>query len=457
MAISSVGAGSGILTQDVLDQLRKADETGRITPLTLKIANEKDKKDALEVLDAQMTNLADAIKEISSNSLFDERSTEVTGTAVSVTADANSDLQDITLEVTQLATKHIEESGSFDNEDVLVAGGAGQINLNIDGKDFKIDYDATTTLKELKNLINDVAGSNVDATLVNMGANDTRLFISSVETGSTQNITVTNVSGSAIDAKITSMTDVQTGVNAKFKFNGGTTEIERSSNQVDDLITGYKITLKEVGTSNVNVSQNRENIHTKIDSFVEKYNSAIEGLEKITKSSTDSDERGIFSNESIIKGMKSKIENMLKTIGGGVGTLLDYGFDVNKDGKMSVDKDVINTKLDENSTNFTAFFSGGTYTKEDGSTVDLTGVFDDMSTTIEGYTKYNAILDQYKTTITDSTSALEERKALETEKLDAKYEILKKQFIAYDIMISRFNSASSMFSQMITAQNAANN
>jgi flagellar hook-associated protein 2 len=297
----------------------------------------------------------------------------------------------------------------------------------------------------------------VDATLVNMGTNDVRLFISSVETGATQDIAVTNVSGSAIDAKISSMTDVQTGVNAKFKFNGGSTEIERSSNQVDDLITGYKITLKELGVSNVNVSQNRENIHAKIDSFVEKYNSAIEELERTTKSSTDSDERGIFSNESIIKGMKSNIENMLKTVGEGAGTLLDYGFDINKDGKMSVNKDVIDTKLNDNTTNFVAFFSGGIYTKEDGSNVDLTGAFDEMSTTIEGFTKYNATLDQYKTTITDSKSNLEDRKALETEKLDAKYEILKKQFIAYDIMISRFNSASSMFSQMISAQNATNN
>ena len=38
---------------------------------------------------------------------------------------------------------------------------------------------------------------------------------------------------------------------------------------------------------------------------------------------------------------------------------------------------------------------------------------------------------------------------------DAKYEILARQYAAYDLMISQFNSASSMFSEMIAAENNA--
>ena len=79
-----------------------------------------------------------------------------------------------------------------------------------------------------------------------------------------------------------------------------------------------------------------------------------------------------------------------------------------------------------------------------------------MAGIIEGYTKYNATLDQFNTSITDTISNLEDRKTTAVERLDARYEILKKQFSAYDLMISKFNSASSMFSQMIAAENAAN-
>ena len=49
MGISSLGVGNNILTQDVIDQLRKADEAGRIQPITLELANENDKQEIREV------------------------------------------------------------------------------------------------------------------------------------------------------------------------------------------------------------------------------------------------------------------------------------------------------------------------------------------------------------------------------------------------------------------------
>ncbi len=456
MGISSLGVGSSILTQDVLDQLRAADEAGQIKPIELSIADEGDKKDALKLIDAAMTNLIDSINEIKSQSLYDERKTEVGGTSVEVTAAANSDVQDFTLNVTTLATKQIEESGAFGSDDELIANGAGTMNLNIDGEDFTIDYDATTTLKDLKALINDVAGDKVDATIVQINSGEFRLFISSVDTGTTQDITLTDNSAQLKDARLTTgMTAIQSGVDAEFTFNGQA--ITRTSNQVDDLITGLKIKLTEVGSSSVSVSQDRDNIMEKFDNFVSHYNSAITELNKMTKPSTDSAERGIFSGESTIKNMKRTIEDMVSSIGGGVGTMFDYGFDVDQDGKMTLDQDVLNTKLDEDATNVEVFFAGGEFDNGDGTTTTVDGAFTEFSTIVEGYTKYNATLDQFKDSITERISSLEDRKTNATERLDARYEILKKQFAAYDLMISKFNSASSMFTQMINAQNAAQN
>ena len=462
MAISSVGAGSGILTQDVLDQLRKADEAGKITPIDLKLANEKDKKDALEIIDANMTNLIDSINEIKSATLYNERSTEVTGSAVTATASDNSDIQDFTLEVISLATKQIEESAAFtDGEDSLVSGAAGQININIDGKDYKIDYTATTTLKELKNEINKVAGEKVDATLLNVSQDptthkwNTKLYISSANTGSNQDITITDVTGT-IDSKITGMTNVQAGADAEFKFNNGAS-LFRSSNTVDDLITGVDIQLAEVGTSTVSISQNRENLMEKFDNFVKHFNSAISELNRMTKPSAESDERGIFSGESTIRGMKDRLTTMISSVGGSVGSLFDYGFDISKEGTISLDKDVLNKKIDENASNVKIFFSGGDFDNGDNTTTTVDGTFTELSNIVESYTKYNATLDQFKTTLTDGISQLNEQKTLAVERLDNKYETLKKQFIAYDIMISKINSASSMFVQIANAQTAAAN
>lgn len=456
MGVSSLGVGSSILTQDVLDQLRAADNAKYITPITTKISNETKKQDALNIINASMKNFIDSIDEIKSQTLYDARKATVSGTSATVTAASKTDIGEFTLNVTQLATKQIEESGAFGAKTDTIASGAGTMTLNIDGTDFSIDYDATTTLDDLKNRINDIAGDKVDATIVQMGATDFRLFVSSANTGSTQNITMSDNSGGLSDTRLTTgMSAIQTGIDANFTFNGQA--VIRSSNHITDLITGLDINLKEVGSSSVAVTQDRESLMTRVDSFVEKYNATITELDKATKSSKDVADRGAFSAESSIKSMKQAIEDMFSTVGEGVGYLSDFGFDIDKDGKMSVNKTTLNTKMDEDSDNVKAFFAGGTFTKSDLSTVTMSGVFVEMSTIIKGYTDSNKMLDGLETSLSDSLSELNERKTSATERLDSRYALLQKQYASYDAIISKINQQSSLLTQLINSSNSSSN
>jgi len=471
MGISSLGIGSGILTQDVLDQLREVDDAQRVRPIALNLSNEKDKQNALEVLDATMTNLIDSITEIKRASLWDERKASVTsGSSVSVSAIAKTDLQEFTLDVTALATKQIEQSGQFGSEDEKIATAAGVLNLNIDGVDFEIAYDADTSLADLKKLINDTAGEKVNATIIKINDTDSRLFISSVDTGTTQDITISDnadgLGGNLNGSRLTTQMDVLTlglevdgitpitsaGSDASFTFNGQA--ITRTSNNVNDLITGLDITLEKIGVSEISIEQDRTEIIGKFESFVSKYNASIKELDKLTLVSTESNERGIFSNDSTVKNMKRTIANMMESVGGSVSSLFDYGFDIDKDGKMSFDKTGFEKKMDSNSENVQAFFSGGDFTNDDNTITSLTGSFLEMSTIVEGFTKTNKTLDQLKESFSQSISNYEERRESAVERLDAKYEIMKKQFAAYDLIINRFKSASSIFTQIIDAQNS---
>ncbi len=454
MAVSSLGLGSGVLTQDVLDKLRKADESSRVTPLDLKIASAKDEKSALSVLDAKLTNLMDNIYALKSPSLYDERVATVDGTSVDVKASTNSDVGEFTLDVTQLATKQIEESGSFSAETDTIATADGSLTLNIDGQDFTIDYTDTTTLKDLKEAINDVAGDKVNATIVQVASGDYRLFLNSVDTGSNQDITITDNDDNLSGTQLTDDLDaVQSGVDAKFTYNGQ--DITRNSNNVTDLVTGYDITLKSLGTSTVKIEQNRDALMEKVDNFVTKYNDAVKELQSLTKNSTNAEERGIFASESTVKGLQRALRNAMDEIGGGVGTIYDYGFDIAKDGTLSVDKTVLNKKVDENSKNVEAFFAGGDFENSDGSTTTVTGIFSELHTKLESYTGFNKTMDQFKTTLNDRLSTLEDRRQDVIDRLDSKYETLQKQWGAYDALIARLNSSANAFIQMINAQNAA--
>ena len=460
MGISSLGVGSGILTQDVLDQLRQADESQRITPITLNLANENDKSNAIDILDASMVNFRDAANELQSATLFDARATTVTGTSVSVTAAEGSDVQDFTLNVTQLARKEIDESASFGADTALIATGTGTLDLTIGTTSYTIDYDATTTLKDLKNSINAVAGQDVSASVVQLATGDFRLFLNAANEGTSQNISITDTSGFLSDDGgttaggtnlTTGMSTIQTGLDATFEYNGQA--ITRSTNNVTDLISGYTISLDELGSSSVSIEHDRSDLESRVDSFVTQYNSIMTEISKQTKPSTDSKVRGIFSGDSIIKSMKTSIQNMLDSISNAGGNLQDYGFDIDRDGVMSVDKTVLNEKLDENPGNVKAFFAGGDYTDSTGTVTTLTGAFSSFYTTVNSFTKTNGGLDQVKTNINENISSYEDRKTRETERLDSKYEILKKQYTAYNALINRFNSSSDIFTQLANANN----
>jgi len=498
MGISSLGVGSSILTQDVIDQLKEVDEKAHVEPLTLNIAYENDKKDALEVVDASMDNLIDSINELKSHSLFIDRSTEVNGTAVEVVALVNTDVQDFTLMVDKLATKQIQESGIFSSEDALV-GNKGEVTeveeteiqtvdvldedgnpvldedgevvteeievttitevetpstltVSINGTDFDIEYDSTTTLRDLKKSINEVAGEKFDATIAQINDGEFTLFLSSVETGKNQTISIVDNSGQLKDDKLTALTELQAGSNSEFKFNGKA--VERTTNNVKDLISGLSITLKEPGASVVSITQNREEIMERVDSFVSKYNSARNELDKVTKASVDSKEKGIFSTESTIKKMKQAVSNLFNNVDSSAGNILDFGFNIDKSGFLTIDKIAFGKELDANPKNLEVFLAGGTYTKSDGASSELKGTFVEMSTTIESYTKFGRTLDTLEDSITAKIKSLEDEKVSATESLDSKYEIMKQRFTAYDAMISKFNSASAMFSQMIDTENA---
>jgi flagellar hook-associated protein 2 len=447
MGISALGTGSSILTQDLLDQLREADEAAQITPIDYSLTDNEDKAAEFDVIDANMTNLYDSIGELKSPALFDERTTTVSGSSVTVSADANSDLQDFTLDVTQLATKQIEESGSYDDTTSTIASADGSMTLSVGDQDFTIDYTADTTLEDLKKSINDVAGDAINATIVQVADGDYRLFLNSADTGSNQDISFTDDSGNLSGTQLTDdLTAVQEGVDAEFTFNGES--ITRSSNEVDDLIVGYDITLESLGVSEVSVTQNRDNINEKIDSFIEKYNSAMDELASATKNSTDSSERGIFSSESTFKSMERDLREMMDSVGGAAGTLYDYGFDIDKDGKLSIDKTMFNDKMDENPSNVEAFFSGGDYTNDDGSVTTLDGAFTEMSDQVFEYTRYNGMLDNYNTYLTENTASLEDSRAKAVERLDAKYETMKQQYAAYDAMIASYDNAAAAFTEM---------
>lgn len=461
MGISSLGVGSSILTQDVLDQLRAADESQYVGPVNNRLSAEKSKVAEFDVLDALMDNVYESLKNLTEYGVFESRAvTSSISSVATVTAADSGDILDFSLDVTNLATKQIEQSAGLLAEDATIATGSGTLELAVGSVTYNIAYDATTTLQDLKELINKTAGVSVDATIVQVASSDFRLMLNAAETGTGQTISITDLGDGAgnntLDTAFTTgMSNVQTAVDASFKFNG--LDIVRKSNTVDDLLSGITIELKDAGTTDVSVKQNRANIESKINSFIDKYNTALLQLDTDTKSSQEEASRGVFSSDSTIKSMKRSMENILNSVGGGLGLMQDYGLNTEDDGRLSLDSVKLNEKLDENPENVQAFLAGGTFTKSDGSTVEASGIFAEMEDEFAKYSKYGAILDSYKTAMSDRITSLTDQRDVAIERLDAKYAILAKQWAAYDLLISKINAASSSFTQIANSFTDAQN
>jgi len=473
MGISSVGLGSGgVLTQDLLDKLRKSDENAQITPIDLNIASENDKKNEYNIIEANVQNLSDSIEALKNATVFDARVATTSGSSAEMTADDNSDVQDFTLDVKQLATKEITESGQFGGDTDKIATDNGTMTLHVGGTDYDIDYNADMSLKDLKNAINDKAGDDVTASIIKVADDDYHLYFTAKNTGDLNSDNNSDGTDDNLDISITdndgnlsddggstnggtNLTDnissVQVGHDAVFTFNGGD-DITRASNDVNDLISGYHIDLKSTGSTDVSVARDDESIITKIDSFVAKYNATMTELGKATKPSANSSERGIFSGDSQMKSMQSDLRSMMDNAGGGVGTLYDYGFDIDRDGKMSIDKTVFEDKLQDDPSNLEIFFTGGDFDNGDDSTTTVKGAFSELFDISNSYTKYNGMLDTFKDNLDNSIKDLTEHKSDVKTKLDDKYDTMSKQFNAYSSTITKYTNDSAFLTNLINSE-----
>jgi flagellar hook-associated protein 2 len=451
--ISSLGIGSGVLTADVLDQLREADESRIITPLDNKIELQNQKATAFELLDSLLTTFKSGVSTLSYDTLYQNRTVEVAGGNLEVSAEAGSAVQSFTLETVALAQKNIQQSGTFASEGDAVAdpGSSGTMTLSIDGSSFDIAYTDTMTLTELAQAINDEAGSRITASILQTGESAYSLILTSNETGADQTISISDSPAAGtglVSALTTGMTSVQDADDAEFKYNGIT--VTRASNEVSDLITGVTLTLKTEGEfANVDITQDQLAVATEMKLFVENYNNLITNLHDMTAFDQENGATGVFNGESFIKSISRAINEIVTSVDGDGNSLVNYGIDIDKNGVMSFDESAFTARFEADPEGLELFFAGG-YVEETDET--KTGVFDTLNDRLDEYTKYNGLFDTFQASLDTRLESLTDQRTHALETLENRYAILEKQFIAYDAIISKLNAQFTSLQQMIQAE-----
>lgn len=192
-SVTSMGVASGVLTKDLFDQLKTADEAAQVKPYEKKLETNTAKQTALTELLTKLTTFKSAVSSLGDSTAFANRKVESSvsdNPAATLTASSGVALQDLMVEVMQIAKNDVYQSKGFnkDTDTVLSSLSSGQkatFTLVQNGKEYAIEVDSTTTFRQLADKINDATDGKIQAKIINTGekTNPYRLTLTSTETG----------------------------------------------------------------------------------------------------------------------------------------------------------------------------------------------------------------------------------------------------------------------------------
>lgn len=296
------GTASGIDTNALVEALTKAKQLPA-TQMQDKITANQTKISALQTLKAALQNLQKSVDALR-NPTFGSATTNAfsarqpflsvtNGKTVSdfvgVSTGNGAPIGKYTLEVNELATAEVRQSGTFASRTASIVGAAGS---NTDGGATNVFAAGTfqingvnVTINQGDNLNNIAAAINsvsstskVTANIVKFSDTDFRLVLTGKDTGDAADITITDndhvLPFSTVPSDHQTMfTITQPAQDAELEFNGET--IIRSTNKISDLIENVTFSLygKTNGeTITLDIDKNNSSIASSIGQFVDSYN-----------------------------------------------------------------------------------------------------------------------------------------------------------------------------------------
>ena len=411
---AQLNIASSILTQDVIDGLKDADESVQIKPLTLKIDKNTKKQADITALTTLVSTLKTSYADVANETAMLKRTVSAAGSG-SVTANVEAGVaeQTVRLSVSQLAQVDSYQSKGFKSRSETLTGITKEesLTLSVGDKSVDIKVGASTTLEDIINQINDGAGDAIKASIVNTGGeNGYKMILQSKESGEKNQIkfSVKGDQAAADGAKdvleklgfMTNQTEIKddknqvTGYNltidtnntsaggkqlqkaqdAKFNFNG--IDITRSSNSVDDLIVGVTFNLNNVDEKNSTTGALKESVITigkdtdavvkSLKSMVTAYNDLISNISTATSYDRENGVAGTLNGMSEITGIKRKLQNLFESSNSDGKSLQNFGFSFTEKGVLSVDESKLKDTISKDYEGFKSFFTNSTEYKNAG-------------------------------------------------------------------------------------------
>ncbi|EAJ3605175.1 flagellar filament capping protein FliD [Campylobacter upsaliensis] len=358
--LSSLGFASGVLTQETIDKLKKAEEAGRVEPYKKKVEENAAKQKDLTEIKTKLLAFQTAVSSLGDATAFAARKVSSSikdNPAASLSADAGVALQSMKVNVTQLAEKDVYQSKALATDTELVdANLKNEVKLTFfqNGKEYTVTIDKTTTYKDLADKISTASDGNIVAKIINTGEkpNGYRLSLTSKETGEENAISFypgskeattqpdgttkteykenqeaknifknlgwelddsnkpTDIDKNKKGYGIKNQTNhLKKAQNAEFTMDG--IKMVRPSNTITDIGVGLTLTLNKTGEVNFEVQQDTEAVTKAMEDLVNAYNDLVANLNASTDFNSETGMKGTLQGVSEVNSIRSTLISAL--------------------------------------------------------------------------------------------------------------------------------------------------
>ena len=469
-SITSVGVGSGIDLEALVDQIVEAERGPTENRLELQQTRIEAEISAIGSLQLTLNAFRDSLNNLKDGSFFANRTAVSSDTKqFTATADSGAQLGTYDVQVTQLAEANkIASDRSYNGPNTTI--GAGQLTIALgSGQNFSLDITATDTLLDIRNKINnDAANVGVTASLINVDAGldsgTTRFVLTANNTGTNSEISITVDDDDGNDTDATGLsqfnysqggasnqfTELNRAQDAKITVDGFT--ITNSSNTFSNVIEDVTITALEAVTIDILnpapperliISEERAGTTAAVETFVASYNELITVFNTLTDYDPVSGTSGLLSGDSVINSIESSLRRVLgDTVNGakdGLNALTFIGISTNSNGSLRVDSAKVSELVSSNLEDIAELFSGSD------------GIATRLDETLELVLRSGGTFTTRDETLQTGLRDIQEQR----DNLDLRVSIIEErfrsQFAGLDILVARLNSTGNFLTQQLSA------
>jgi flagellar hook-associated protein 2 len=444
-SITSLGIGSGIDIESIVNQLVAVERRPiqflqtRQTEIDIQIS-------ALGAVRDVVSDFQTSISDLQLSSGF--RSFSVTSSDDQViTASVGEGSVPIAtdIEVLTLAQKNKLASSAFANGESVV--GNGQLDISVGAATFSISINNNNnTLIGIRDAINDNADNTGVSASIITADDGSHLVLTSEESG-TANVLSVTVTGDSdgndtdnaglsrlvfVAGGTQNLQEIDVAQDATLTVDGF--DVTRSSNDISDVIEGVTLSLKDIGTAALSVSEDRSVGKKAIEAVVTAYNDLIISL--------DTQRESTLQGESLLLGIETRVRqvftNRLNVTGSNLQYLFNVGLTFDRDGVLSLDGDKYDAAIEDDFNGVVQLFSNPD-----------NGFAQAINSILSSYVETGGLIQARTDGLNDSRSLIDDNIERIEDRIVLTEQRLRRQYGALDSLVGQLNATSNFLTQQL--------